>query len=856
MGDEWSASDVDSKSMAGSAGEVESTETKPQRSSSAKAKGKPKSGKSKGDKAAEKTKRQAVPGRHKAGDRKGSKWCRGCHKIQGLSCFALNQVVCFLCKSRLDNIQKQAKRQKQLDWFEEARADPKRLKRMLDRYGSAVEESQKSGLKRPRWSTIQYKESIRTETGTDVFEEGLMMWRSQALGFWRSVDGGEASEEEAKDMWKYFSTNRVQLKIPCDNRGPAKAPLRLRIVVADKVNYRSSYLRCKELEMMEAPLKKGTQEDIDRLTKRAMSNHDKIGSSAADVGIQEAACNMIAAGGGEAFNEANIGLTDITQLAPDISDEENDEEEEEDDDDNEQEQEQGAGGGSAAGAGNGTAKAKAKAKDKEKEQEEQIWFERDRKLNAAYKTLDATYKSVKTEVDDIRGVLQGKLDVIAKLPAAEKSFFSGEVRIAMSRLRGIEVILGPEAKLLEYKNSFQKKAEPSAKSAASSSADPTAALGSAPPTRTYLELVPLATWQAQFAKVLECETPEELEMIKKTCVRYKAPIVELVGVSKKALHDIAKAEKARDTWKAGEKEQKKSGASRPASVQVMNECDGVALPMPKFVEGSGQPLADFNVPCLIQPDMQQRNMFEANADVKVFMHDVFEREFTKPVAGAGKAMERAQKPMPLQIKTMVVRRVDAMLGQPCHDWSSASPALAKAVEPLAVIVSKNHEAITPEKFYLPSVRFCVSGARDIVMGRVSEFSDYCKTKLEEGVSVTSRILKDTLKGMDKVQIEEYVKQGKKLYYASAGAGAAVYCPAAWLFVERYNGTSLWLGFKNHRDGGDLADEVRHCFAPVGPRARRPHLGRLCVDARRRAQLFACAAGSRGGREEGRLRGQP
>ena len=227
----------------------------------------------------------------------------------------------------------------------------------------------------------------------------------------------------------------------------------------------------------------------------------------------------------------------------------------------------------------------------------------------------------------------------------------------------------------------------------------------------------------------------------------------------------------------------------------MNECDGVALPMPKFVEGSGQPLADFNVPCLIQPDMQQRNMFEANADVKVFMHDVFEREFTKPVAGAGKAMERAQKPMPLQIKTMVVRRVDAMLGQPCHDWSSASPALAKAVEPLAVIVSKNHEAITPEKFYLPSVRFCVSGARDIVMVRVSEFSDYCKTKLEEGVSVTSRILKDTLKGMDKVQIEEYVKQGKKLYYASAGAGAAVYCPAAWLFVERYNGTSLWLGFK-------------------------------------------------------------
>ena len=94
--------------------------------------------------------------------------------------------------------------------------------------------------------------------------------------------------------------------------------------------------------------------------------------------------------GGEAFSEANIGLTDITQLAPDISDEENDEEEEEEDDDNEQEQEQGAAGGSAAGAGNCT--AKAKAKNKEKEQEEQIWFERDRKLNAAYKTLDATYK--------------------------------------------------------------------------------------------------------------------------------------------------------------------------------------------------------------------------------------------------------------------------------------------------------------------------------------------------------------------------------------------------------------------------------------------------------------------------------
>ena len=52
---------------------------------------------------------------------------------------------------------------------------------MLDAYGRACDEAKACGSKRAKWSVAQYAQSVKTTSVTDVINQGLMMWKKQAI---------------------------------------------------------------------------------------------------------------------------------------------------------------------------------------------------------------------------------------------------------------------------------------------------------------------------------------------------------------------------------------------------------------------------------------------------------------------------------------------------------------------------------------------------------------------------------------------------------------------------------------------------------------------------------------------------
>ena len=201
-------------------------------------------------KSGEKPKAKAVPknGRHKADQtKKGHRFCKACQKNLPVQDFALNQVVCFGCKSALDVIAKKAKKQGKGDWFISVKQDPKALKMMMNNYKAAMNEAEKTGVKRNFWNLATYLEEIKASSETAATERGQMMWRDQAIEFWMSIQGGSMQKHEAEARWNNEATNYKEMGIASDQKGPGRAPLRLRVHTADLVDQTRRYTREKTL---------------------------------------------------------------------------------------------------------------------------------------------------------------------------------------------------------------------------------------------------------------------------------------------------------------------------------------------------------------------------------------------------------------------------------------------------------------------------------------------------------------------------------------------------------------------------------------------------------------------------------
>ena len=214
------------------------------------------------------------------------------------------------------------------------------------------------------------------------------------------------TEEEAEMRWTNESTNSKDLGIITDQHGPPKRPLRIRVKVADKVNFSNAYSRKRKSVLQDMGIKNASDDDVHRLAKRAMANHDKAGSLTEDLDLQEIGQGMVTGGAGQAFNGFNLNVQDVRKLVPD---EASDEDDEEDGASKAAAEEDGIVDGCKTGGG---------------KPGKTPWFDRDRSINAATKQCKT---NVKTTVDKHEKITKELLAAIKDLSCMYMCHHSNEL---------------------------------------------------------------------------------------------------------------------------------------------------------------------------------------------------------------------------------------------------------------------------------------------------------------------------------------------------------------------------------------------------------------------------------------------
>ena len=188
-------------------------------------------------------------GRHKAAQKAGSRLCKLCCMVKDLAEFALNQSNCRGCKAALDNITKKAKAQNRLAWLHETLNDPEQTKDMLTSYTAAMQKAKELGSRGPRkeaWSLVEYIEVVKATSKTKRTGRDQLMWKLQAIDFYKSLGGGGLSHSQAEKKWSDMETSYIAEGLEHDHDGPVDAPLRLPVRVADFVDQSDSISRQKQ----------------------------------------------------------------------------------------------------------------------------------------------------------------------------------------------------------------------------------------------------------------------------------------------------------------------------------------------------------------------------------------------------------------------------------------------------------------------------------------------------------------------------------------------------------------------------------------------------------------------------------
>ena len=190
------------------------------------------------------------PGRHQqraAVGKAGKKKCSACAKDLPLENYALNQTNCVDCKKILDVVSKKCRAAGKTQWLKNVKANPQRLKQLINSYKAALLEAKKNGNKKCSWNVITYIESIKATSAVQHKAQGKMMWEDEAVQWWQRIEGGSLTKAAAEAKWKSMVESAEEDETVTDMLGPAKAPFRMRIHVADMVDFTNSYERSKFL---------------------------------------------------------------------------------------------------------------------------------------------------------------------------------------------------------------------------------------------------------------------------------------------------------------------------------------------------------------------------------------------------------------------------------------------------------------------------------------------------------------------------------------------------------------------------------------------------------------------------------
>ena len=371
-------------------------------------------------------------GRHAKRPGKGLRYCEACGKNKPEVDFAVNQKVDMTCKRYTDNISKQARMagDAAMQKWNAIKADPKKLQQVIEAYSKAYRLWTQGGKdkKGVQWCLVTYIEETEASTGVDYVGEKVMMWEKQAIQFWMSVDGGCYTEEESIAKWAKLVSDKDDHIT--DQKGPPRKRLRFAIKTRDMVNDVNSFKKRRKMVCQDKPLKKASQEDLSKLTKRVQMHHSA--GSGSGLNFHDLGKQMVASGeAGDAFSHVGMQMDGVDGLLGGSSSEVEEEVDGEEAEENE-------GGPDPSVAGKKTK-----------------WFDRDRAVNAAHKLCQAKLSAVMSALHGKIVELSDAIADVDKLEAEERRHYTGERLIAESRLIMMRKVLENKAALDAHIQTFK-----------------------------------------------------------------------------------------------------------------------------------------------------------------------------------------------------------------------------------------------------------------------------------------------------------------------------------------------------------------------------------------------------------------
>lgn len=204
--------------------------------------------------------------------------CQGEFRLEEM---AANSNKCQECKLDWDSLGRMAKRQDLDAWWVAVQQKNIAYKRTVWKAFKGRFRALKTIKEKREFKMMEFIESFKFVSATDLERTGKMMWLEEALEYWQSTPGGRYSKAEAQQMWDDLLRDPEHLE---DEGGPRHSPKQLYVSTGTTIKKRATVERGREMKLS-ASKKKYTEDDL-RKTKRACtaaSHEDIAGLTDADV---------------------------------------------------------------------------------------------------------------------------------------------------------------------------------------------------------------------------------------------------------------------------------------------------------------------------------------------------------------------------------------------------------------------------------------------------------------------------------------------------------------------------------------------------------------------------------------------
>ncbi|CAE7356515.1 unnamed protein product [Symbiodinium sp. CCMP2592] len=693
---------------------------------------------------------------------KGPIKCKGCKKKIPPEQQAPNFPGCWVCKRALDNVWKCACRQGEqaMSFVQECRRDDEACCRLVQSYLKACPEKNATdgscaGKRRGKWSIVKYMESVRCSSGLvkDCIGEFMskMLYQEHAL----TARGGRKSAAEIEAQWENLALETAlkwekdiekgaMQNTLYDYKGPAGS-LRVWVATKDTLSFRSEYLHTKEVVCEGDSVKKGGDEDVDRLRSEIMSGHGQgVGA-----GMEQAAKAM-ALNGQEAFQEGSTGFLNVLDLQNDVFMLE-------------------------AGEDDGEAGQNPTTTDEPSPKKPKLWIDRDRIVSQTIRTVKSQHETFETKAMAQLNRQQAYLKTfLSEHEAESKGDFKGEYETLKTRTHGLELCLRnkDEEKIKQFIGLFGHADSP------------------APPCEDYDKLRPLCVFPAMIEDYNKCTEQEHLKDVSAALAAVREPISQLLAGALRAEKSLKTAltQQQKVAAQKHAKAQKALAANTSQGLAIFDQGVANASAIPVFKAdalGQGDNVPDLSKPFLVHIDEwvaeinQESSVTRQKVDAFKVMFDTLRAQ-----AKGGRASKLMKELLSdKEAEVDFEAKVNALLKNVSGLVKTSK--LSKPIQDVMAVsvfgMDQGYDKVSCESASMACVRFNVSGTRSVVVAHTLEVIGYMQRKGVTG-SISVARMASFFRSLSATTISDFQAQCT-LQQATVGAGDVLYLPAGAVLAE-------------------------------------------------------------------------